>query len=167
MREATQGVVIGRVTDNQDPDQEGRIQVVFPWLGDDTPRWLHVSSPMAGAGRGLFMMPEVDDEALVAFQHGDFSHGYIVGFLWNPQHAPPTTSPDVRGLFSREGHALQLIDSESNAGNKGAVILSDAHGNAITMTNGVMSIVSRGHLNINAASITIAGRVVNPMGRVI
>lgn len=164
-REPTSGVVIGQVTDNNDPLDQGRIQVRFPWLGEDTePRWLSVASSMGGADRGIFFMPEPGDEALVAFQQADFEHGYIVGFLWNPQHRPPTTSPDERVIMSREGHALRFLDSEGVAGNHGAVILQDNHGNALTMTNGVVGLYSRGHLDITATSITIQGRVVNPVG---
>lgn len=164
MREATKGVVIAQVTDNQDPQNEGRVQVSFPWLGDVEPRWFSVASPMAGAGRGFFFMPEIGDEALVAFDHGDFDHGYIVGFLWNPQHRPPTTNPQHRELRSPAGHSIQMIDGAPNGGNSGAMIITDAHGNAITMTNGVVGIYSRGHLDITATSITINGRVVNPLG---
>ncbi len=165
MRAATNGVVIAQVTDNQDPDGIGRIQVRFPWLReDDQPRWLPVASPMAGPGRGLFVMPEPEDEALVAFEHGDFDHGYIVGFLWNEQHRPPTASPDERIIQSREGHKIRFLDAESVAGNRGALVVEDAHGNAVAMTNGVMRIYAQGHLDILASSMTIMNRPVNPVG---
>lgn len=164
MRPATSGVVIARVVDNVDRENEGRVAVVFPWLGDEEPRWLPVATPMGGAGRGLHMMPEPDDEALVAFEQGDFAHGYIVGFLWNPEHRPPTTSPDDRGLFSRSGHAVRFLDADEDGGDRGALLIVDAHGNAITMANGVVSISSLGLLRIEAATVTIQNRVVNPLG---
>lgn len=164
MQDVQRGIVIGKVADNADPDQLGRVSIVFPWLPDDEPRWMSVASPMAGDGRGLFVMPEIDDEALVAFDQGDFAHGYVVGFLWNTQHRPPTTSPNARGLYSREGHAVQLLDAEERDGNKGAVVINDAHGNGMVMTNGVVSIFSAGVLTIDAPSVVIKGRVVNPLG---
>jgi uncharacterized protein involved in type VI secretion and phage assembly len=164
MRAPTPGVVIGCVTDNQDPDNEGRIAVAFPWLGDTVSRWLPLATPMGGAGRGLHMLPEPEDEALVAFQHGDFNHGYILGFLWNAKHSPPTTSPDDRGLFSRAGHQIRFLDMDGTGGNWGALLIVDAHGNMVTMANGVMTVSAVGHLNIEAASMSIMGRQVNPMG---
>ena len=168
MRSPTNGIVIGRVTNNVDSDNQGRIQVQFPWLGEDSePRWCSVASIMAGTDRGLFFMPEVDDEVLVAFDHGDFDHGYVIGFTWNPQHQSPSTSPDQRMIRSREGHTVRFLDSESVAGNKGALIVEDAHGNTITMTNGIVTIFSRGHLDIKASTMTIMNRVVNPVGGVI
>jgi uncharacterized protein involved in type VI secretion and phage assembly len=164
MRQPLKGVVTAVVTDNNDPQNEGRVQVVFPWLGDETPRWLPVASPFAGAGRGLFMMPEADDEAIVAFDHGDIDHGYIVGFLWSPENRPPDDHPDVRGITSRSGHFLRFYDADEAGGNRGVLLLVDAHGNGIAMTNGVLSLFSTGHLSIDAPVVTINGRTVRPIG---
>ena len=62
------GVTVGVVTNNQDPDGLGRVKVRFPWLSDDDESfWARVVTPMAGNGRGLYLLPEVDDEVLVAF----------------------------------------------------------------------------------------------------
>lgn len=167
MDDRTRGVVIATVTNNNDPDNEGRVEVIFPWLGDEVGRWLPVASHYAGPDRGLFMMPEIGDEALVAFDQGQIDHGYIVGFLWNPQHPPPAENPDVNTIRSRMGHNLTFLDAEERDGNKGVLMLTDAHGNSITMTNGVVSIYSGGHLSIDAASISLHGRMVRPIGAVI
>jgi uncharacterized protein involved in type VI secretion and phage assembly len=39
-------------------------------------------STLAGKQRGVFFMPEIDDEVLVALST-QFHHPYIVGYLWN------------------------------------------------------------------------------------
>jgi uncharacterized protein involved in type VI secretion and phage assembly len=58
------GVTIAIVTNNQDPKKMGRVKVKFPWLSEnDESDWSRVVSPMAGKERGLFLLPEVDDEA--------------------------------------------------------------------------------------------------------
>ena len=63
-----QGMVIGVVTNNKDPDELGRVRVKFPWLSDDDESaWARIVAPMAGNGRGMFYLPEVDDEVLVGF----------------------------------------------------------------------------------------------------
>lgn len=164
MEDRISGVVIATVVDAEDPDDEGRVQVLFPWLGDERARWLPVASPFAGPDRGLFMMPEAGDEVLVAFDHGQIDHGYIIGFLWNQQHSPPSPSKDLRGIVSREGHGLRFYDAEATQGNRGVLLLSDAHGNAVAMTNGVLSIFCAGQISIDAPTVTINGRVVRPIG---
>jgi uncharacterized protein involved in type VI secretion and phage assembly len=165
MQNLVNGVCMGRITDNHDPEALGRVKVEFVMLGADSPqRWCHVSAPAAGGDRGIFFMPEIGDEVLVIFDHGDFNHGFIIGYPWNPVQMPPSTHPGERMIRSREGHTIRLVDAEPNGGNHGALIIEDAHGNVITMTNGVMTINARIHLNINATSMSIMGRPVNPLG---
>ena len=78
------GVVVGVVTNNQDPDGLGRVKVKFPWLSDaDESSWARIAAPMAGKERGLYFLPEVDDEVLVIFEHGDLRFPFVPGALWN------------------------------------------------------------------------------------
>ena len=84
------GVVIGIVTNNNDPKSQGRIKVKFPWLDQKyESEWARLASPMAGKNRGLYCLPEVEDEVLVMFEHGDVRRPYILGALWNGKDAPP------------------------------------------------------------------------------
>ncbi len=70
---------------------------------------------MAGAGRGLYILPEVDDEVLVAFEHGNPSTPYVLGGLWNGKDKPPEANSDgknnMRVLKSRSGHVIRLDDT--------------------------------------------------------
>src|SRR5205814_7216540 len=107
------GVVIGIVTNNRDPDGMHRVKLRFPWLGaDDESHWARVATPMAGNGRGFYTLPEVDDEVLVAFEHGSVEHAYVIGALWNGQDKAPENndngSNDHRSFTSRSGHVLRL-----------------------------------------------------------
>src|SRR4051812_31769405 len=78
------GVVVGVVTNNQDKEGLGRVKVKFPWLSDaDESNWARIATPMAGASRGVFFLPEVDDEVLVVFEQGLVSRPYVLGGLWN------------------------------------------------------------------------------------
>jgi uncharacterized protein involved in type VI secretion and phage assembly len=109
------GVVVGVVTNNQDPEGMGRVKVKFPWLSDvDESHWARVATPMAGAGRGFYLLPEVEDEVLVAFEHGDARFPYVIGALWNAKDAPPAKNDDgknnIRMLKSRSGHVVSLSD---------------------------------------------------------
>ena len=139
------GVVIGIVTNNEDPEGLGRVKVRFPWLSEtDESAWARIATPMAGAQRGLYCLPEVDDEVLVAFQHGDMRFPYVLGSLWNGQDAPPATNEDgtnnIRLMKSRSGHEIRLDDTEGAAkieivdgsGNN-RIVIDTAH-NAVTIT---------------------------------
>ena len=111
------GVVVGVVTNNQDPEKMGRVKVKFPWLSDaDESNWARVATPMAGKERGFYFLPEVDDEVLVAFEHGDARFPYVVGALWNGTDAPPADNADgknnVRVIKSRSGHVIRLTDED-------------------------------------------------------
>lgn len=113
------GVVIGVVTNNQDPNGMARVRVKFPWLSDDNESWwARMAVPMGGSGRGTYFLPEVDDEVLVAFEHGDVRSPYVVGALWNGKDAPPTTNSDgknnIRVIHSRSGHLIRLDDTQSS-----------------------------------------------------
>jgi len=111
------GVVIGIVTNNKDPDKLGRIKVKFPWLSnEDESNWARVVSLMAGKDRGIFFLPEVDDEVLVAFENGDINQPYVIGSLWNGVDVPPETNSDgkndVKLIRSRSGHVIKIDDKD-------------------------------------------------------
>lgn len=161
------GVMVGTVIDVQDPQGEGRVRVQFTWLpGDSQSYWAPVAAAMAGPDRGAFLMPEVDDEVLVAFDRGDVNHPYVLGFLWNGRQKPPTQDVRERIIRSVNGHAIRFLDSTPAGGSLGALVIEDAHGNRITLSNGKIAIKSIGVLELDAASIIlkVAGstRVVTP-----
>jgi uncharacterized protein involved in type VI secretion and phage assembly len=111
------GVVIGIVTNNRDAEGMGRVKVRFPWRGDSSESyWARVATLMAGEDRGTFFLPEVGDEVLVAFDHGDINHPYVVGALWNGVDTPPETNADgknnIRKIKSRSGHEIIFDDND-------------------------------------------------------
>lgn len=128
-----EGVVVGTVTDNQDPEDMGRVKVTYPWReADDESYWARIATPMAGGDRGTYFLPEVDDEVLVAFEHGDIRFPYVVGALWNGNQQPPATNEgnnDVRLVRSRSGHEIVLDDAENEA----KVELVTSAGHTITL----------------------------------
>ncbi len=111
------GVVIGVITNNQDPDSLGRVKVHLPWLSMQVEsNWARVVTPMAGNDRGLYLLPEVNDEVLVAFEHGCVDHPYVLGALWNGKDKSPGNNGDgknnIRLLKSRSGHVVRLDDTD-------------------------------------------------------
>jgi phage protein D len=118
------GVVAAVVTDNDDPDSLGRVKVHYPWLSEDAESfWARVAMPGAGKEYGMVWLPQVGDEVLVAFVHGDFSHPVVLGGMWNGQDTPPLgegllDAGSVRrsGFVSRKGHMLVFFDGDDDAG---------------------------------------------------
>jgi len=154
------GVVIALVTDVDDPLGQDRVQVKLPWLSDDPHGWAPITSPMAGENRGYHYLPEVGDEALVAFLHGDGDHPYILGFLHNGVDKPPVSGIDkhVRRVRSVAGHTVDLDDRSgeekvrvrTNGGNQ--VDLRDSDATIEITTHGGQKVT----MQDSPASITVA-----------
>src|ERR1041384_5002133 len=119
MHQRIYGVVVGIVKSVDDPMGMGRLQLRFPWLSDDnTPAWARVATLMAGNDRGTWYMPEVDDEVLCAFEHGDTQHPFVIGFLWNGKDKPPTKNTRRRLILSLNGHEIEIYDPDPSGGDK-------------------------------------------------
>lgn len=153
---ATSGLLIGIVTDNQDPVNQGRVKVLFPSLSHDhASNWARVVAPGAGHTRGIVFLPEVNDEVLVGFEQGDLHYPYILGGLWNgqdelPRKVEPPRSGRVpkRVIGSRAGHTIVFDDSDG----AGGITIEDARGNTITLDNGsgAVTIEATGNATIKA-----------------
>jgi uncharacterized protein involved in type VI secretion and phage assembly len=154
------GVVSAQVTDNRDPQKLGRVRLRFPWLGDRTETWwARVSSPAAGDSRGVWLLPEVGDEVLVAFEQGDPRFPYVLGSLWNQNQPPPEDvdagGRDHRSITSRSGHVVRLDDKD---GDERIEIVDKTGKNRIVITakdNGI-EIAADGDIKIASASGRVA-----------
>jgi uncharacterized protein involved in type VI secretion and phage assembly len=138
------GVVPAVVTNNKDPDAQYRVKVRFPWLpngdqGGEESDWCRVATMGAGGDRGMFCLPEVDDEVLVAFEHGDIGRPYIVGTLWNGNSSnnvhmdnnSQNGKNNKRTFKSRSGHILEFNDDKDNK--KEQVLLKTKAGHKICL----------------------------------
>lgn len=82
-------LVLGVVTNNDDPDKMGRVRVRYPALGNDAEgTWARVATSSAGNARGLLMLPVPGEEVLVAFEHDDTTRPYVIGSLFNGRDLP-------------------------------------------------------------------------------
>lgn len=148
------GVTVGIVTNNQDPENMGRVKVKFPWLSDEhESHWARTLSPMAGHQRGIYFLPEVDDEVLVAFEHGQVEFPYILGALWNGKDEPPEKNSDgknnKRVIKSRSGHIITLDDTDGSE----KIIICDKTGKneiAIDSSKNSLTIKVEGDFTVEA-----------------
>ena len=158
-------LVIGLVTDNRDPENFGRVKVRFPWLCDQSESaWARLASPMAGSRRGLFALPEIDDEVLLGFEHGDVHRPFVLGALWNGSDPPPASARDTVGrdgrvvkrvLRSRSGLQMVLDDSEGGE----SITVADASGRntmVLHARDGVLRIELQGEISVKAGAIKLS-----------
>jgi phage protein D/phage baseplate assembly protein gpV len=82
-------LVLGVVTNTNDPEDMGRVRVRYPALtGDKEGGWARIAAMSAGMERGALMLPVVGEEVLVGFEHGDTTRPYVLGSLFNGQDTP-------------------------------------------------------------------------------
>jgi uncharacterized protein involved in type VI secretion and phage assembly len=127
-----EGVYPARVTDNNDPQNLGRVQVQYFWQEDSHTAWARVMTAHAGADRGILFLPEVGDEVWVMFEEGDPERPRVVGATWNGVHKPPreplwggdTDANDVKRIVTKSGHRITLSDKD---GHNSIVIATPEH----------------------------------------
>jgi uncharacterized protein involved in type VI secretion and phage assembly len=156
------GVYPAQVTDVQDPDAQGRVQIRLPFVeesdGASALAWARLATLMAGGERGSWFIPEVDDEVLVAFVGGDPRRPVVIGALWNGVDTPPETMDsdnNVRSFTSRSGHKLSFDDT---AGAE-KVVLDTQGGHTLTLDDASGGTVTLEHSNGAKIKIDTAGNI--------
>jgi uncharacterized protein involved in type VI secretion and phage assembly len=182
------GVYPAIVTDIVDPDSIGRIQVKFPWLGDDgsdVRAWATLCTPYADDDQGIEILPSVDTQVVVAFEAGDLRRPYIIGACWNGVEALPVSPEsannkriwrtraksqlefdDTEGaskvtLSMDSGHKLVLDDSAQEVRlthSNGCVITFNASGQIQITANATVEITASA-LNVHCATSTFDGLI--------
>jgi Rhs element Vgr protein len=161
------GLQIGIVLSNEDPENEFRVQVKMPVVdpaGDGT--WARIASLDAGDQRGFFFRPEVGDEVVLGFLDDDPRQAVILGMLHSSAKAAPLTGSDDNNekmYQSRAGMKLHFDDDkkiiliETPAGKKvtldedaNELKMMDENGNKIVMSSDGILIESGGKIEIKA-----------------
>jgi phage protein D/phage baseplate assembly protein gpV len=119
---ATNGLVLGVVTNIEDEQKLGRVKVRFPSLGANAEsNWARVVAPGAGDKRGFDVRPEVNDEVVVAFERGDTRTPLVLGGVWSAKAKLPDDKAvasgkvEKRSYTSRAGHTLEFSDGPAGA----------------------------------------------------
>jgi Rhs element Vgr protein len=148
---AVQGLQIGVVKKlDADPAGQHRIQVTLPALAPTADGlWARLLQFHASSGFGAFFLPEVGDEVLLGYLHGDPSQPVVLGSLYSSRRAPPKTleaANDIKTVVTRCGSYLafdekdKLITLETPAKNQlvfsdkdKTITLKDQNGNKIVL----------------------------------
>jgi phage protein D/phage baseplate assembly protein gpV len=167
------GAVVALVTNAQDPQKLGRVRLKFPWLSEDFESdWARVAFPGAGAERGFFVVPEVDDEVLVMFERGDMRRPYVIGGLFNGVDKPPADAYcdgsdggiKIRRWKSTKGHEISISDYDDEdeiiiktMNNEYGIAISKADDQIYVKSKGKVVIEGPGGIELKGGDVTISG----------
>ena len=123
------------VLSNADPQGKGRVRVRMNWQTDGMQTgWVRVMTPDGGSSsdvksnRGFVFIPEVGDQVLLGFRHGDPARPYVLGSLFNGTTGRGGLEGNhMKSLTTRSGHTIKLNDSLSSLG----ITIKDIKGNSI------------------------------------
>jgi uncharacterized protein involved in type VI secretion and phage assembly len=130
--------MVGIVRNNiADPKGLGRVQVSFPDLSEiNLSQWARIATFMAGGDPskswGGYFLPDINNEVLVAFEHGDINRPVIIGSLWNGQARPPESNEGANAkklLKTRTG--MQILFDETPGLEK--LVVQDKAKNTLTL----------------------------------
>ena len=162
------GLVVGVVTNNNDPENRARVRVKYPTLSDkEESAWAPVATMSAGKQRGMLMLPLVDEEVVVGFEHGDTRRPIVLGSTFNGKDVPGDeliqNKDGSLGVVSNEKiHMHSKKDFEIKSDQKMVVeITSDEN----TTTKGSHTHEITGSSKTKAQSITVeAGTTLSVKG---
>ena len=150
---------LGIVADNRDPECLGRVRVQLDLLspGCVSP-WYLMGGRWTGGGQGLWSLPDIGTQVLVAFPDGDKRHGIVLGSLYDEKHLPPKTSPEKKTdsmLLQTRNHRIEITD---DAGKEGISIESAAGKMRCVLDkkNGIQIANELGDIKINCRKLKIA-----------
>jgi Rhs element Vgr protein len=126
------GLQIGKVVQLQsDPDGEDRILVKIPTIDKDAQGiWTRVATLDAGADRGSFFLPEIDDEVIIGFINDDPRHAVMLGMLHSSAKKAPIVAQDAndkKGFTTRSKMHFSFDD------NTKTIVIDTPAGNSITI----------------------------------
>lgn len=161
-------LVVGIVTNNQDPEKLARVRVKYPTLDDQNEgAWARVVAVGAGPERGQLMLPQVGDEVLVGFEGGDPHKPYVLGALWNGKDKPTSEHWDPKSEGRPDGSYVlrspKLIDlaADENINIKTRTakgdMLIEVTGKELTLVCGESKLVMKktGEIQLTGVSITV------------
>jgi uncharacterized protein involved in type VI secretion and phage assembly len=106
----------GVISDNQDPDKLNRVKVCMLGEEESVSEWLPVISPYAGAGMGMSVLPEVDDQVLVVSLDAAQTRKAVLGGVWSEKAKPPETGENADADLNKDGkNALQFVKSRAGS----------------------------------------------------
>ena len=130
------------VLSNADPEGKGRVRVRMNWQTDGMQTgWVRVMTPDGGSSsdvksnRGFVFIPEVGDQILLGFRHGDPARPYVMGSLFNGTTGGGGLEDNhKKSLITKSGYTLSFND---NVNGGWSIIFKDVVGNRICLNSAI------------------------------
>ena len=147
------------VLSNADPHGAGRVQVRMNWQTDNMrTSWVRVMTPDGGGSKdvksncGFVFIPEVGDQVLLGFRHGDPARPYVMGSLFNRVTGSGGFAANhKKSLTTRSGSTVTFDDTAHT------ILLQTTRANKIFVDelNGTITISSAEEVNVNTKNVNI------------
>jgi uncharacterized protein involved in type VI secretion and phage assembly len=161
------------------------VKVTLPWSPDTGGQryeaWARLATMFAGNNRGSWFVPDVDDEVLVCFEHGDPRRPFVIGGLWNGRDAPPEAmdgagNNEKKVLRSRNGVKITFDDTDGREqltletpggqtvtlkDGPGAVEIVDSNGNSIKLEASGVTVTASAKVTVNASQVSVSAGMVS------
>lgn len=133
---------LATVKENNDNKGQGRVKVAFDWQKNGkTTNWIRVQTPNAGVSgavpknRGWVFVPEVGDQVMVSYEHGNPDRPYVTGSVFHSGSGKGGDKDNkVKSIITRSGNAI-VFDDET-----GSIVITDQTGKQLIMLDGTDAI---------------------------
>jgi type VI secretion system secreted protein VgrG len=141
------------VVENNDVKGLGRVRVKFHWMTNEerTP-WLRMTMPHAGDGKGIFIMPEIGEEVIVAFEGDNSAKPYVIGTVFHgkAKAAFASSNNHIKAIQTRSGNKIVMNDQE------GSIQVEDKDGNHVKMDgSGNIKVISNNSMTFECGESKI------------
>ena len=152
---------LAKVVDTNDEDSMGRVKVEFLWqtgTGETSP-WIRVASPYMGADKGFYIVPEVGDQVLVAFENNSPDKPYVLSGMYHGKAKPEWFDPENKFKgFKSKGKNQWKFDDKAQSINISAPNEMTLHaGNKITLKTGGKE-DGEVHINVGEGTVSIVAK---------
>jgi type VI secretion system secreted protein VgrG len=107
---------LAEVVEINDPDALGRIRTQFIWQRgtDQQSPWMRVASPYTGKDKGFYVIPEIGDQMVVAFEHNNPDRPYVLTGLYNGEAKPENHNGEnnLKAIKTKGGHTILMNDEK-------------------------------------------------------
>lgn len=133
---------LATVKENNDDKGQGRVKVAFDWQKNGkTTNWIRVQTPNAGVSgavpknRGWVFVPEIGDQVMVSYEHGNPDRPYVTGSVFHSGSGKGGDKDNkVKSIITRSGNAI-VFDDET-----GSIVITDQTGKQLIMLDGTDAI---------------------------